>query len=39
MPYCPLFALAKLPRDLETVPALLEEILPAFLIVPEREQP
>jgi hypothetical protein len=37
MPYYPLSALAKLPRDFENVPALLEDILSALLIVPETE--
>jgi len=37
MPYYPICALAKLPRDLEKVPALIEDILSALLIVPETE--
>jgi hypothetical protein len=37
MPYYPLCALAKLPRDHEKVPAVLEDILSALLIVPETE--
>jgi hypothetical protein len=37
MPYYPLSELAKLPRDLENVPALLKDILSTLLIVPETE--